>query len=123
MVEFRRTGENAQREGEGLLGLFEALGEEVERFKESEVGKRTRFEGARVIWTVVRSLGYRKIVELMTECLRVKKAFPHLVCGFDFVGQEDAGRPLTELTPLIFWFKKRCLEEGVEIPFFFPELP
>lgn len=119
MFEFRRTGESAQREEERFLGFFEVLGEEVEKFKEGEVGKRTRFEGARMIWTAIRRLDNRKIVELMTECLRVKKAFPHLVCGFDFVAQEDMGRPLTELTPLIFWFKKRCLEEEVEIPFFF----
>ena len=119
MFEFRRTGESAQRDGEGFLGFFEVLGEEVTKFKESAVGRRTKFEGARMIWTVVRRLGNRKIVELMMECLRVKKAFPHLVCGFDFVAQEDKGRPLTALTPLIFWFKKRCVEEGVEIPFFF----
>ena len=119
MFEFRRTGQSAQREGEGFLGFFEVLGEEVERFKETELGKRTKFEGARMIWTVVRRLDNRKIVDLMIECIRIKKAFPHLVCGFDFVAQEDLGRPLAELTPLIFWFRKRCVEEGVEIPFFF----
>jgi adenosine deaminase CECR1 len=55
----------------------------------------------------------------MKECIRIKKAFPHLLCGFDFVAQEDRGRPLADLTPVIFWFKKKCLEEGVDIPFFF----
>ena len=119
MFEFRRTGQNAQREGEGFMGFFEVFGEEVEKFKDTEVGKRTKFEGARMLWNVVRRLENRKIADFMMECIRVKKAFPHLVCGFDFVAQEDLGRPLAELTPLIFWFKKRCVEEGVEIPFFF----
>jgi adenosine deaminase CECR1 len=119
MFEFRWRGESAQREGEGFMGFFEVLGQEVDKFKESELGKRTKFEGARMIWTVVRSLENRKIVEMMVECIRAKKAFPHLVCGFDFVAQEDKGRRLAELTPLIFWFRKRCVEEGVEIPFFF----
>jgi adenosine deaminase CECR1 len=119
MFEFRRTGESARREAEGFMGFFEVLGEEVEKFKQSEVGKRTKFEGARMIWTVVRRLENKMIIDAMIECLRIKKAFPHIVCGFDFVAQEDMGRPLTELTPLIFWFRKRCVEEGVEIPFFF----
>ena len=119
LFEFRRKGESKQRKGDGFMGFFEVFGEEVEKFKESDVGKRTKFEGARMIWTVVRKMENRKIVDFMIECIRVKKEFPHLVCGFDFVGQEDMGRPLAELTPLIFWFKKMCVEEGVEIPFFF----
>ena len=35
------------------------------------------------------------------------------------VGQEDGGRPLTDMIPELFWFKKRCIENGVDIPFFF----
>lgn len=35
------------------------------------------------------------------------------------VGQEDTGRPLADLVPELFWFKKACMEAGVEIPFFF----
>ena len=35
------------------------------------------------------------------------------------VGQEDSGRPLADMVPELFWFKKACMENGVEIPFFF----
>ena len=55
----------------------------------------------------------------MKECVRIKKEFPEFIAGFDLVGREDAGRSLTDLTPELFWFKKHCREEGVEIPFFF----
>jgi len=55
----------------------------------------------------------------MKQCIYAKKAHPHLIAGFDFVGPEDRGRPLQDLVPEIFWFKKRCMEEGLEIPFFF----
>ncbi|MBE7180365.1 MAG: hypothetical protein INR71_03990 [Terriglobus roseus] len=55
----------------------------------------------------------------MKQCIKMKLAFPDLISGFDFVGQEDLGRPLADLTPMIFWFKKRCAEAGVDIPFFF----
>lgn len=55
----------------------------------------------------------------MKQCIAVKKTYPHLIAGFDLVGQEDRGRTLKDLTPELFWFRKRCVEEGVEIPFFF----
>lgn len=55
----------------------------------------------------------------MKNCIAVKKVHPHTIAGFDFVGPEDAGRPLADLVPEIFWFKKRCFEEGLDIPFFF----
>ena len=55
----------------------------------------------------------------MKECIRMKQTFPDLIAGFDLVGHEDIGRPLVDLLPELFWFKKRCVEEGVNIPFFF----
>jgi len=54
----------------------------------------------------------------MKECIRIKQIYPDLVSGFDFVGQEDLGRPLADLIPELFWFRKRCVEEGVDLPFF-----
>lgn len=55
----------------------------------------------------------------MKGCIAAKIAHPDTIAGFDLVGQEDAGRSLADLTPLLFWFKKRCAEAGVNIPFFF----
>jgi adenosine deaminase CECR1 len=55
----------------------------------------------------------------MKQCVKVKTELPHLIAGYDFVGQEDLGRPLAELVPTILWFKKHCVEQGVDIPFFF----
>ncbi|KAI9659977.1 MAG: hypothetical protein M1821_001329 [Bathelium mastoideum] len=75
---------------EGALAILE---EEIENMKRSEEG--------------------------MKECIRLKQMFPKLIAGFDLVGHEDAGRPLVDLLPELFWFKKRCVEEGVDIPFFF----
>ena len=72
-----------------------------------------------MIWTALRRFPNRAIVESMKQCIATKKAFPHLIAGFDLVGQEDLGRPLADLTPLLFWFRKKCAEAGVEIPFFF----
>ncbi|KAL9103202.1 MAG: hypothetical protein Q9163_001729 [Psora crenata] len=35
------------------------------------------------------------------------------------VGQEDIGRSLADLIPELFWFRKRCVENGIDIPLFF----
>ena len=55
----------------------------------------------------------------MKQCIETKQEFPDLISGFDLVGQEDNGRPLVDLVPVLFWFRKQCAEEGVDIPFFF----
>lgn len=116
-------------------GFFKAFGEEVEKFKASAEGKG--FWGARFIWTTPRVLDKRRVVEskwlepypalpaaLTTEsgmkcCVESKVKFPDLIGGYDLVGQEDTGRPLQDLLPELFWFKKRCMESGVDVPFFF----
>lgn len=112
---FYRTG--AEEPDEGFEGFMTALEEIIDEFKNSEEG--SGFWGARLIWTSIRIFETRTIIEDMKECIRMKQLFPDLICGYDFVGQEDLGRPLAEMTPEIFWFKKRCVEEGVDIPFFF----
>jgi adenosine deaminase CECR1 len=72
-----------------------------------------------MIWTTLRIQSNRQIVENMKQCIIAKKAYPDMVCGFDLVGQEDNGRPLVDLIPILFWFRKLCAEEQVEVPFFF----
>jgi adenosine deaminase CECR1 len=94
---------------------FKAFQEEVAKFKDAE----PQFWGARFIWTTLRSFSKQQIVENMELCIETKQKFPELISGFDLVGQEDLGRPLVDLLPEIFWFRKVCAEEGVEIPFFF----
>jgi adenosine deaminase CECR1 len=97
--------------------LFKVFGEEIEAFKNSDEGKG--FWGARLIWTGLRALDTRHIVEDMDACITIKMQYPHLISGYDLVGQEDAGRPLKDVLPELFWFRKQCAQEGVEIPFFF----
>lgn len=102
---------------EGQEGLFQAFDEELRKFQAMEEGKG--WWGCRFIWTTLRVYGKKEMVDHMKQCIAVKKAFPHLIAGYDLVGQEDLGRSLADLTPELFWFKKRCMEEGVNIPFFF----
>jgi len=106
--------------------------EEIANFKASEEGKD--FWGARMIWTTVRAFDNQTIVKSkfpltnrfttltrlgMKQCIEMKQEFPELIAGYDLVGQEDAGRTLADLAPQLFYFRKKCAEAGVDIPFFF----
>jgi len=115
LFQFFSTGQSKPEKG--YTKFFQVWGEEIDKFKKTDLGKN--FKGCRMIWTIIRIFDNRMIAENMKECIAIKKKFPQLLCGFDCVGQEDNGRTLADLTPLLFWFKKQCAEAGVDIPFFF----
>lgn len=114
---FEYRKEHTDAPEDGYVEFCRVFLEELERFKATEQG--SQFYGSRIIWTTVRRFPNRDIVESMKQCIETKKTFPELICGFDVVGQEDQGRPLVDLVPVLFWFRKRCAEEAVEIPFLF----
>ncbi|EFQ93002.1 hypothetical protein CFE70_010690 [Pyrenophora teres f. teres 0-1] len=97
--------------------MLEHMADEIEKFKASEEGKE--FWGARMIWTTIRQFGKKGVIESMKRCIEMKLEFPEIIAGYDLVGQEDLGRPLSDLAPELFWFRKACAQEGVDIPFFF----
>lgn len=49
------------------------------------------------------------------DCILAKKAFPDMIAGFGFAGQESAGESLESLTPSLIWFEEECFKEGLEI--------
>ena len=113
--DFRLEGcEEPSKDCSDMLRVFD---EEVKKFRASKEGRD--FWGCRFIWTTLRRWGKKALVEHMKQCIAMKKAYPHLIAGYDLVGQEDKGRPLVDITPELFWFKKRCVENGVDLPFFF----
>ncbi|KIW43834.1 uncharacterized protein PV06_04896 [Exophiala oligosperma] len=114
--EYRKTGQTTGAPGR-FDTFFRELEEELDKFKTKPEGKG--FNGARIIWTSVRTMDNRAIAEAMKECISMKAKYPHLVCGYDFVAQEDMGRTLQDLVPMIFWFRKQCAEAGLDLPFFF----
>ena len=110
-VVFRLDGcEESSQQPDDLVRVFS---EELKKFKATEEGKD--FWGYRFIWTSLRSWGKKRIVDHMKQCIHMKKAYPELIAGYDVVGQEDMGRSLADLTPELFWFKKRCFENGVDM--------
>jgi adenosine deaminase CECR1 len=97
--------------------MFQTIEQEVARFKASPEGEG--FWGLTTIWTSIRSSATRPIIESMDHCITTKMEFPRLIAGYDVVGPEDWGRPLRDLIPELFWFRKQCAQEKVNIPFFF----
>jgi adenosine deaminase CECR1 len=113
--QYRKQGrDNPQK---GYIEMLKTFREEVDKFKATKIGKD--FHRARIIWAAVRSKENEWILENMKLCIDMKLRFPDIISGFDLVGPEDLGKPLKDLTPILFWFRKACAEEGVEIPFFF----
>lgn len=111
------TLEGANIPEDGYTAWCQVFQDEVEQFKRTAEGQS--FHGARVIWTTLRSLPTKQFVQNMQECVLAKLDVPGVICGYDVAGPEDQGKPLVELVPLLFYFRKLCAEEGVVIPFMF----
>ncbi|KAL4808231.1 hypothetical protein BDV18DRAFT_134504 [Aspergillus unguis] len=114
---FQYTLKGSDKPEQDYIGWFQILQEEIQRFKSSKEG--SDFYGARIVWATMRDLSNQEIGESMKQCLLTKDQFPDLICAFDLLGPENYGRPLTDLLPILFWFRGRCAEEGMEIPFVF----
>uniref|UniRef100_A0A8C2J1D8 adenosine deaminase n=1 Tax=Cyprinus carpio TaxID=7962 RepID=A0A8C2J1D8_CYPCA len=78
------------------------------------------FLGARVIFTksfpvALRGINAAEAVKTVEEAMTLHRNYPDIMAGFDFVGQEDLGRPL--------WYFKDALslpeDRGVNLPYFF----
>ena len=55
----------------------------------------------------------------MKKALQRKTTFPELISGYDLVGQEDLGRPLSDLAPELVWFRNQTETLNLSIPYFF----
>lgn len=97
-----------------VLRIFE---EELANFQQSDAG--AAFWGARIIWTCHRRQCNDFIRDDMEKCLAAKAQYPHLIAGYDLVGQEGKGRTLEEHLPCLLWFREECEKRKLDIPFFF----
>ncbi|KAL3490113.1 hypothetical protein BJX62DRAFT_207724 [Aspergillus germanicus] len=114
---FQYTLQGHDKPEEDYSSWFQIFQEEVERFKSSEEGRQ--FYGARLIWTTMRESSNKNIGLSMKQCILAKQKFPDLISGFDLLGTESHERPLNDLLPILFWFRGRCAEQGLDIPFIF----
>lgn len=96
--------------------MFGVIAEEVAKFQATAPG--APFQGLRLIWSTMRSQDSRSIIEDADNCIAAKIVWPELVAGYDLAGPESLGRPLADLLPELFWLRKQCAGEGVQLPFF-----
>ncbi|KAH8745360.1 hypothetical protein F5883DRAFT_510915 [Diaporthe sp. PMI_573] len=102
------------------IGIMEMIIQEVELFRRENKDSDTCFVGLKVIYCCPRSYPTEKVASGLAECLRFKKRWPSWIAGFDLVGEEGMGKPLSAFVPELLQFRKDCAQAGVgEIPFLF----
>ncbi|KAJ5335968.1 Adenosine/AMP deaminase [Penicillium brevicompactum] len=123
-VEIRSGGSSGKLVHDGdedvdpnLDAWWHVLVEEIDNFKATEAGKA--FLGARVIWSDSRGKSRASLTKSMKIALERKQNFPELFSGYDLVAQEDLGRPLSDLTPELVWFREQSDALNLTIPYFF----
>lgn len=72
----------------GVAGLYV---ETLARFK----ADYPKFQGARFIYAPLRAVDNSTMDQYVNTTLRLKSTYPDFIAGFDLVGQEDLGQPLT----------------------------
>ncbi|KAI0192135.1 adenosine/AMP deaminase [Astrocystis sublimbata] len=97
--------------------MMDTIEEEVKDFQNTEEGRG--FWGIRIIWASLRFMPRQSILQNMQHCLATKLTHPHLIAGYDLVGQEDLGPPSESLLRELFWFRNQCNKSGLILPYFF----
>ncbi|KAG5643235.1 hypothetical protein DXG03_001319 [Asterophora parasitica] len=82
-------------------------------------GREDEFIGARIIYSTIRFITPEELEWYLEDCIELKKEFPHLIAGFDLVGDENELKPLIDYMEPLLRFRQRQKEEGVDIPFIF----
>lgn len=103
--------------------MFQTLEEEVAAFQATP--SERPFWGLRVIWSTITTTKQtqpqtqpqaisRALIEDADSCIATKLMYPHLMAGY----APTTNRPLAGLLPELFWFRKQCAMEDVQVPFF-----
>ncbi|KZP03232.1 Metallo-dependent hydrolase [Athelia psychrophila] len=110
-------GEEVVEHREWLLN-FEQIVNEVKAELKKE-GREDDFIGAKIIYTTIRFITPAELEWYTADCIALKREFPHLIAGFDLVGDENLLKPLIDYIVPLLQFQADCKEAEVEIPFLF----
>lgn len=78
-----------------------------------------KYFSAKIIYTTLRWVTTDELELCLEECLTLKQKYPHIIAGFDLVGDENVYIPLKDYVEPLLRFKQRQKELGIEIPFLF----
>ncbi|KAK3950508.1 hypothetical protein QBC32DRAFT_13451 [Pseudoneurospora amorphoporcata] len=101
------------------FGIMDLIIDEYEKFQKTH--KREVFKGLKIIYCTPRSFDPEQVKFALDECLDMKRRekYGKYIAGFDLVGEEGNGHPLSYFIPQFLEFKKKCKDAAVEIPFLF----
>ncbi|KAL1743471.1 hypothetical protein HDZ31DRAFT_83400 [Schizophyllum fasciatum] len=118
------TGSDSQENiphREWLKVFDRVLGEVKEELRQK--GREDEFIGARIIYSTVRFITPEELEWYLQDCIALKKEFPHLIAGFDLVGDENVLQPLKYYAEVLLRFPEMQaaagLSEDQRIPFIF----
>lgn len=75
------------------------------------------FFGARIIYSTLRAMPVGELDWYLEDCIQLKQEFPHLIAGFDLVGNENTLYPLIYYIEPLLRFKKRVADLELDLPF------
>ncbi|KAF7778536.1 hypothetical protein Agabi119p4_2881 [Agaricus bisporus var. burnettii] len=101
-----------------VVFMFGEIIHEIKQELKKE-GCEDMFLGARLIYCSLKNVAPKDLYTAIEDCISLKKEFPHLIAGYDLVGQEDELRPTIDYIEPLLYFRKRQAEEQIEIPFLF----
>lgn len=99
-----------------MLQTFDEVIQELKSDLKKQ-GQENRFFGARIIYSTIKFITPDELNWYTEDCIALKKEFPHLIAGFDLVGDENELRPIIDYIEPLLRFRERQAEEGVDIPF------
>ncbi|TFY65706.1 hypothetical protein EVG20_g5389 [Dentipellis fragilis] len=94
---------------------FERVMNEVKRDLKAQ-GREDEFVGAKIVYTTVRVITPEELEWYLDDCMALKQEFPHIIAGFDLVGDENVNNPLTDYIPQLLKFKQRVKDLGLDLP-------
>ncbi|KAI0311600.1 adenosine deaminase-like growth [Amylostereum chailletii] len=108
------SGEQNVPHREWLLDFDEIVKEVKAEMKNQ--GREDDFIGAKVIYTTVRVITPEEMTWYTEDVIALKQEFPHLIAGFDIVGDENIAHPLTDYLPQLLVFNEKVRSQGLDLP-------
>jgi len=96
--------------------------EEVGRYQEElkRKGQLHKFPfGLKIIYCTPRSIPKEWMRREIQDCIKLKQAFPDLICGFDLVGAEDRPNHIGYYRDELLAMVHACRKLNISIPFMF----
>ncbi|KAH8809299.1 hypothetical protein F5884DRAFT_822343 [Xylogone sp. PMI_703] len=100
-------------------GIMKIIEEELAVTMEELKSEGKYFGGMKVIYCTPRSFHKSQVEDALNECIKLKREFGNLLCGFDLVGHEEMGNELRHFTSEFLSFRQKCKKSNLDIPFLF----